>query len=225
MIKKIRASFIVKTIFQYLIDERKFKLIIYNKGIKKILNIDILDYKRFSGKYIIYEKDGFAKEFNGHDRHLIYEGEYLNGKRNGKGKEYDDNNELIYVGNYLNGLKWCGTWKEIRNSKDNKKILLTEYKFGLKRDLNMLIYNKHDRLIYEGGHYKGKRHGKGKEYYEHGSLAFDGEYLNDHKMRGKQFFENGKVEFEGEFLFDEKWNGKVYDKYGKLSHEIINGNK
>ena len=27
----------------------------------------------------------------------------------------------------------------------------------------MLIYNKYDRLIYEWGHYKGKRQGKGKE--------------------------------------------------------------
>jgi len=34
---------------------------------------------------------------------LKYEGEYLNGKRNGKGKEYNRNGELIYEGLYLNG--------------------------------------------------------------------------------------------------------------------------
>ena len=36
----------------------------------------------------------------------IFEGEYLNGKRNGKGKEYDKyNSKLEYEGEYLNGKK------------------------------------------------------------------------------------------------------------------------
>ena len=38
---------------------------------------------------------------------LEYEGEYLNGlrngKRNGKGKEYNYNGKLIFQGEYLNG--------------------------------------------------------------------------------------------------------------------------
>ena len=37
---------------------------------------------------------------------LIYEGEYLNGKRNGKGKEYNYiNNEVEFEGEYLNGKR------------------------------------------------------------------------------------------------------------------------
>ena len=36
---------------------------------------------------------------------LIFEGEYLNGKRNGKGKEYNDNGQLIFEGEYLDGKK------------------------------------------------------------------------------------------------------------------------
>ena len=36
---------------------------------------------------------------------IKYEGEYLNGKRNGKGKEYYTNDKLIFEGEYLNGLK------------------------------------------------------------------------------------------------------------------------
>ena len=36
---------------------------------------------------------------------MIYEGEYLNGKRNGKGKEYDSDGELKFEGEYLNGKK------------------------------------------------------------------------------------------------------------------------
>jgi len=34
---------------------------------------------------------------------LIYEGEYLNGKRHGKGKEYNCMGDLVYEGEYLNG--------------------------------------------------------------------------------------------------------------------------
>ena len=36
---------------------------------------------------------------------LIYEGEYLNKRKNGKGKEYDIYGRLIYEGNYLKGKK------------------------------------------------------------------------------------------------------------------------
>ena len=34
-----------------------------------------------SGKYIIWEKNGIGKEYNGYNRKLLYEGEYLNGKK------------------------------------------------------------------------------------------------------------------------------------------------
>ena len=36
------------------------------------------------------------------------EGEYLNGERNGKGKEYNDNGQLVFEGEYLNGERWNG---------------------------------------------------------------------------------------------------------------------
>jgi len=43
---------------------------------------------------------------------LEFEGEYLKGERNGKGKEYNYNGELIFEGEYLNGKKWNGKAKE-----------------------------------------------------------------------------------------------------------------
>ena len=55
---------------------------------------------------IIYELNngnGKVKEYDAYCR-LIFEGEYLNGKRwNGKIKEYDNNDNLIFEGEYLNG--------------------------------------------------------------------------------------------------------------------------
>ena len=62
-------------------------MIIYNKKLKKMLLVDIEDYKKISGKYKIGKKNGKGKEFILNINRLIFEGEYLNGKRNGKGKE------------------------------------------------------------------------------------------------------------------------------------------
>ena len=49
------------------------------------------------------EKNGKGKEYYD-DGKLKFEGEYLNGKRNGKGKEYDyDYGKIEFEGEYLNG--------------------------------------------------------------------------------------------------------------------------
>ena len=51
------------------------------------------------------------REYN--DFHiLLFEGEYLKGKKNGKGKEYNQDGKLIYEGEYLNGVR-NGKWKRI----------------------------------------------------------------------------------------------------------------
>ena len=44
---------------------------------------------------------------------IIFEGEYLNGKKwNGKGKEYNKDGKLRFEGEYLNGKRWNGKVKE-----------------------------------------------------------------------------------------------------------------
>ena len=46
------------------------------------------------------------KEKNLINGEIIFKGEFSIGKRwNGKGKEYNDDHELIYEGEYLNGKK------------------------------------------------------------------------------------------------------------------------
>ena len=42
----------------------------------------------FKGEYLNGKRNGKGKEFN-YNEELIFDGEYLNGERNGKGKEYD----------------------------------------------------------------------------------------------------------------------------------------
>ena len=53
------------------------------------------------------------KEYDKLEDKLLFEGECLNKKRNGKGKEYYWNGELKFVGEYLNG-KRNGKGKEYR---------------------------------------------------------------------------------------------------------------
>ena len=57
----------------------------------------------FKGIHIAYESIIKGKEYY-YDK-LIYEGEYLNGERNGKGKEYDYDDALEFEGEYLNNKR------------------------------------------------------------------------------------------------------------------------
>ena len=103
--KNIKSENNLKEIFSFLGRKKIYKLIIYNKHLQKILKINIDEYKSISGKYKIGKKDGIGKVYKLNTNILIFEGEYLKGERNGKGKEYYDNDNLKFEGEYLNGEK------------------------------------------------------------------------------------------------------------------------
>ena len=99
MLKNVGSSFFLKLLFFYIDEKQKLKITKYNKSLQKNLNISLINYKYFRGKYIIYESNGKGKEYDFIYDKLIYEGEYLNGERNGKGNEYDIlNGKLIFEG-------------------------------------------------------------------------------------------------------------------------------
>ena len=50
------------------------------------------------------EKNGIGKEYILVTNKVIFEGEYVNGKRNGKGKEYNYG-RIIFEGEYLYGKR------------------------------------------------------------------------------------------------------------------------
>ena len=106
MLENIKSSFFIKLLYSNIKEEMKLKIVKYNKHLQYLLDINLNNYKLFKGRYIIYEENGQAKEFNIFNDKLIYEGEYFNGKRNGKGKEYNISYDgLIYEGEYLNGKR------------------------------------------------------------------------------------------------------------------------
>ena len=134
------------------------------------------------------ENKGYIKEYELLYGELEFEGEYLNGKRNGKGKEYYYNNKLRFEGEYLNGQIWNGKGYDPFNNivyelKDGK---------GLIKD-----YNNKNKLSFEGEYLNGKRNGKGKEYANDEKIFFEGEYLNGKKwtgiILGKYEMKNGMV--------------------------------
>ena len=158
------------------------------------------------------KRNGKGREYNIFSKKIIFEGEYLNGKRNGKGIEYYSDGKIKFEGVFNNGGRWEGIGYDIMNNKvyelKNGEGYIKEYEDG--------------KLKFEGEYINGKTNGKGKEYNSLGKLRFEGEYLYSHKLRGKYLI-NDKSEYEGEYLYDKKWNGKGYDKNGNILYELQNG--
>ena len=97
MLDNIKSEFFIKNIFSIVNINLKFKLAKYNKILQNKLELDLIDYRMMSSRYIEYDSNGIGKEYNSENK-LIYEGEYLKGKRNGKGKEYYHNKGLKFEG-------------------------------------------------------------------------------------------------------------------------------
>ena len=57
----IKSLYIEKEIFLFLDEKKKLNIIMYNKLIQKLLEIDFEYYKKISGKYKEIEKNGKGK--------------------------------------------------------------------------------------------------------------------------------------------------------------------
>ena len=181
MLESIKSKNILKKIFSNLILETKLNLVKYNNKIKNRLNIDLIDYMFFSGKYFIGKRNGKGKEYNGYNDEIIFEGDYIDGKRIGYGieyyeEQYNGETALKYEGKYLNG-KRNGKGKEyyINGSIKFEGI----YLFGLK--YKGIGYDREGQIIYEIE--DGKGYFKGVSYYN--DILFEGVYPNG---KGKEYF-------------------------------------
>ena len=169
-------------------ERRKLKLVKYNKNIQYKLDINLLNYKLFGDKYIIYSTKRIGKEYSEYNDELLFKGEYINGVKNGKGIEYKEGKLVIFEGEYIKG-KRNGKGKEYNNGK----------------------------LIFEGEYLNGKKwNGKSKEYYVNGELRFEGEYLNGKKWNGKIYESKSKLILLDKFSKfqnrkDKKENKEIYN--------------
>ena len=105
---------------------------------------------------------------------MLYEGQLLNGVKNGKGIEYDRYHELCYEGEYVNGKK-SGQGKEYYRFFSN-------YSKQFSNDPTLIFEGDfiHNYIL------------RGKEYYKTGKLKFEGEYLFKEKYDKMIIRENKK---------------------------------
>ena len=245
MLKDIKSQYFIQILFSILDDGSKLKIIRYNKNLQNLLDIHLMNYKRFSGRYIkhiankkikeyscygnhrlIYEgeylsgkRHGKGIEFDSKFGRIIYEAEYLNGKRHGKGKEYeDDNGYLIFEGEFLNGKRWTGKVYDINNDGKVNKVIY-EMKDG-----KGFGHENLDDKYFIGEYLNGEKNGKGKEYYKW-YLIYEGEYLNGKRHgKGREYAKNYLI-FEGEYYNGKRWNGKTNVENSNIKYELKNGKR
>ena len=135
---------------------------------------EYLNGKKWNGKE--YEDNNLVlelKEGKGYKNGKCFKGEYLNGEKNGKGKEYDLSGVLLFEGEYYKGKKWNGKGyinNKVEYELNEGKGYIKEYYTDNKKDNKIIKF--------EGEYLNGERNGKGKEYDDKGYLMFESEYLN-----------------------------------------------
>ena len=104
MLDNIKSKYIIKEILFNLYRGTLLKLVKYNKNLQNKIEISLYNFKIFTGKKILYENNIYGKEYD-RDGELLYEGEFLNGQRHGKGIEYNFHGETIFEGYYSKGKR------------------------------------------------------------------------------------------------------------------------
>ena len=107
MMDNIKSKYILEFFLSHINEKKKLNSVKYNKNLQSKLNLNLLHYKIFSGNFttIFDNNNKIGKIFDEYKDKLIFEGEFSNGKKNGKGKEYDNNERLKFEGEYINGEK------------------------------------------------------------------------------------------------------------------------
>ncbi len=184
--------------------------------------------KRFENTYT----DENGKQ---HFDESIYEGKFVNGNREGSGKQNFTNGDL-YQGSYKNdkrngqgiyhwknGDTYNGQW--IDNNKTGVGIMtwsngnVYEGKWDNNNRTGIGKFTWVEGDVYEGEFTNGKFNGYGIYYAKDGQKLYEGNYLNDQfNGQGTRYYSDGK--YVGEFKNNKRNGaGKVYDKNGKLIEE------
>ena len=162
----------------------------------------------YEGEFLNGKRNGKGKLYV--FGNLMYEGEFLDNEKNGKGTDFFENGKVQFKGEYLKGNKWNGKAYDINGN------LIYELKDGCGK---VKIYNNPDKLMYEGELLNGLNHGKGKEYYNK-QLNFEGEFIFGIRNGFGKKYENGQLIFEGEYLNGKKYGkGKEYNTDGQVIYE------
>ena len=211
-LNNVKSNFILRKIFDKLDITLKLNLIRHNKTIQNKIGINIDDYKMESRRIRILVSEGFGYEYKLNSNIIIFEGYYLNGEKNGKGKEYNEDGKIKFEGEYLKGKIIEG--KEY----DNYGNIIIRIENG-----KIIEYYSNGNIKFKGTFFNGRKwNGKGydvtgneifeikkgkgiwKEYDKYGILKFEGEFINGKKNgKGNEYFDDGLIRYEGNYI-----NGK-----------------
>ena len=168
----------------------------------KIIEEDIRK-KKNNGKYI---KGKYIWEDG-----KYYKGKFKNNLPNGKGIKYYPNGSILYEGDFING-KFEGKGKYIYDDGD---YFIGQYKNGL-RNGKGTIYYKNGIIMFEGEYINDKKEGNGKYIWEDGEY-YVGQFKNNlPNGKGISYYSNNKIKYEGDYIngkFD--GNGKYFWEDGK----------
>ena len=174
----------------------------------------------FNGYFKNGKYEGFGRLYKNNDNHnLIYNGYFKNNEYNGIGILYS-NGQIKYEGNFLNGV-YNGIG--IENVKNGKRKM--KYKNGKPlKECYGILYDKNNNEIYKGL-LKGQRLSKAKSvsiYDDDGRIIYFGDF-SDFKFNGKGIlyyrYENEKIYFDGIFRNDEFEKGNLFSPKGNKLYE------
>ena len=207
--ESIKSKYVIKEVFSFLPEKLKLKMIIYNKIFQELFNVNIENYYNMSVKFKKGGRNGEGIEYDFKTSNIRFKGEYLNGKKHGRGKEYNKSGDIIFEGEYANGYKIEGKGY----NRDHNLI------FYLEKNGKGKEYYYGNELKFEGEYLHGKRW-NGKGYDKKGNLQFELKYG---RGRVYEYDNDNELIFEGEYLDGERWKGKEYNKYGARIFRIFEG--
>ena len=206
----------------------------YESYITNLLFIgEHLDDKSIKNKI---NRNGKGIEY--HENKSTFEGEYKDGKRiNGKGKIFNNKGNLIFDGDYING-KRNGTvieyYEEIEEDEENVNTdsnLLIKYEgkyIDDQKNGEGIEYQYNDKnqeeTVFEGIYKNGEKWtGVGKEYYKMpDKLLFEGEYREGKRWNGN-FYEysniGDRIKLQGKYIEGKKVNIKKNEEFENLSFD------
>ena len=184
-------------------------------------------------KIEIIENDSTEVYENGN----YYVGQSLNGKKHGKGIIFNKDGNIIYDGDFVNDKKegigkriykdgyYIGPW--LKDKRQGKGIIF--YKDGSIKYEGDFAKDKiegNGKYVFENGNYyigqflNNRLHGKGTLYYNNGNVCYEGDYVNGlREGNGKLNYPNGDC-YEGQFLNNKK-HGKGIIRYYNNPKKVL----
>lgn len=168
-------------------------------------------YKEYAPLGVGYEPKT-TEDLYKYGNFLIYEGNFKDGKYNGKGNSFRYSN-----------LKEITTSSGISSLDGDLSVFSGIFEDG-KENGSFVVYKEENnkgyllsKLIMEDG----KGNGKVTSYFSNGNILYDGNMENDQRSgEGKAYNKDGQLIYDGEWYENQyNGNGKLYDNNGNLIYD------